>query len=86
VIHLCNAIISGHGECQRLAGDDGEYASANQPAIFNIAAAGRAGIAQVAQIAAMTAHGLRAKATVLLLVPDDDLAASLAKDVLAGSV
>jgi hypothetical protein len=83
LINLCTEIVTGHHKVSQISECDGKHTRANSAEIDQVVAAGRKGITQASRIVATTMAGLRSKASVLMLVPDDDLFASLASDVLA---
>lgn len=79
VIRLCGEILADHADTAQLA--ESRY---DDPEIEPIAARVRDGLDRIAAMPAKTLPGWQSKARVYLAIPRDDLAESLAQDVLRG--
>jgi hypothetical protein len=78
LVSLASSVLTGHAEVTRLS----EHTIYQHPDIENIVANGRDAMARMSKIASTTNIGQRAKADVFLAIQDDDLAISLARDVM----
>lgn len=81
---ICSSIIRGYERCDaiRSASSDRPTTDAEMLEIFELSSRGRREIAAVALMPSSTLSGCRAKASVLSIMPNDDLAASIASDIL----